>query len=219
MDAAKRIGDALSEALAFVLPVACAGCGEGGSAICGACRAALAPAVTVAPAGGLVVHAALAYEGRAADVLRAFKGEGRTDLARPLGAALRAALASAAAGADPPLSAVPVPSRRDSRRRRGYAVVETLLRAAGADPVPALRWSRRVDDQRGLGREDRARNVRAALDARGIRRGERVVIVDDVATTGATLLEAERALAAAGAQVVAAAVLARTPLHAVVNAQ
>ena len=124
----------------------------------------------------------------------------------------------AAAGGERGLLAVPVPGGAARARRRGYRVVEELLRGAGVRPDRMLVWSRRSADQRELTQEQSTReNLRGALMARGADPGARVVIVDDIATTGATLAEACRALTAAGAEVVGAAVVARTPLRSDVN--
>jgi predicted amidophosphoribosyltransferase len=67
-----------------------------------------------------------------------------------------------------------------------------------------------VADQADLTAADRAANLSGALRARFDLRGSRVIVVDDVITTGATLAEAARALRAAGADVRAAAVVAAT---------
>lgn len=64
--------------------------------------------------------------------------------------------------------------------------------------------------QAGLGRRARQRNVRDVFSADRDVRGMRVVLVDDVMTTGATMFEAARILRAAGALSVAAWVVART---------
>jgi len=206
-----RIMRAVAGALALLVPVSCAGCGEDGSALCARCAAALAPSVRRVELGSspFAVFSGLEYERAAARAIRELKQRGRTGLARWLAPALRAALV-AAAGAERGLAAVPVPQGRRSARARGYRVVELLLRRAGADPLRALAWRRQIADQRGLDRAGRRRNLDGALVAR-IHPGTRVVIVDDVLTTGATLLEARRALEEAGAVVVAAATLAATP--------
>ena len=72
--------------------------------------------------------------------------------------------------------------------------------------------ARRGADQAHLGREARRANAAGSMRACDAA-GRRVLLVDDVVTTGATLSEAARALAAAGATVLGAATLASTPLH------
>lgn len=209
-----------TDALALLLPVSCAACANPGVALCDGCRAELAPRPRTSFVGSredpLAVCASLSLHGGAARVVRALKEEGRTDLVRPLGRAFRAALAHAATGEEG-LLAVAVPSGRNATRHRGYRVVERLVRAAGARPTRGLTWARQAADQRGLGRDARERNLRGALTARRVGADARVVIVDDVVTTGATILEARRALRAVGAHVVGAAALARTPLRAEMN--
>ncbi|PVW06128.1 phosphoribosyltransferase [Microbacterium sp. Gd 4-13] len=197
---------ALADALAFVLPVECAGCGAEDLALCAECLAALEPEPHSRVIDGVEVWSGVRFEGRAARVVRTLKEEGRTALARPLGAALGAALAVLPAGA----AFVPVPTSTASMRRRGYRVPELLLRRAGVPVDRALRIVRATGDQRALGIDERRANVEHSLVARGVA-GRRVIVVDDVVTTGATLGEAVRALRAAGADVVGAATAAATP--------
>jgi predicted amidophosphoribosyltransferase len=105
-------------------------------------------------------------------------------------------------------------------RRRGHdplrGLVEAAVRRLRADGVPltmvdALRQRGRVADQAGLTAGRRAANLRGAIEARADVAGRRVVLVDDVVTTGASLTEAARALRAAGADITGAATLAATP--------
>ncbi|MBN9154253.1 MAG: ComF family protein [Microbacterium sp.] len=208
---------ALGEALSLVFPVECAGCGALDVPLCAECRTELCAVTVGRPlAHGVDVWSALAFEGVPARVLRALKEQGRTTLARPLAPALRAALDAALATADERRGApaeivvVPVPTSHAAMRRRGYRVAELLARRAGMRPVRLLRPTRAAADQRSLGRADRARNVEGSMGATSAA-GLRVLIVDDVVTTGATLTEAARALRAAGAEVIGAATVAATP--------
>ncbi|WP_194409080.1 ComF family protein [Microbacterium cremeum] len=205
---------ACADALALLLPVACAGCDEPDTALCEACILALEPRPThwtlEVPGGTVALWSALAFEGTPARVVRAIKEDGRTGLARALAPALEVALARAGAhGA----RLVPVPTARASYRRRGFRVPDLLIRRAGRRPHRLLTYTRRTGDQRGLDRESRRRNVAGSLRGSPDAAGRRVVVVDDVVTTGATLAEAVRALRAAGADVVAAVTVAATPRH------
>lgn len=213
MDAASLravAGQALADALAFVLPIDCAGCGEPDVGVCADCRMLLAPALSEQRLEGVRVTSGLAFEGVPARVLRGLKEEGRTALARELAPALAASIDAHAA---PDALLVPVPTSPAAMRRRGYRVAEVLLRAAGRPAFRGLQIVRRTADQRALGRLDRAANVAGSMRARDAA-GRSILIIDDVVTTGATLGEAVRALRAAGADVVGAATVAATPRHA-----
>ncbi|WP_322409573.1 ComF family protein [Microbacterium invictum] len=204
----------LADALALLLPVDCAGCGVADEALCDGCRGSLVPAPTRRLLDDEVrVHSALAFEGVPARVIRGLKEDGRTGLAVPLGLALRAAVRAAGVAGEAVL--VPVPSSRPALRRRGFAVTPLLARRTGLPVIPLLAPARTVADQRGLDRDARARNVAGSLRVRArhtARVGDRpIVVVDDVLTTGATLVEATRTLRAAGLPVAAAATVAATP--------
>jgi len=120
--------------------------------------------------------------------------------------------------APPPAGAwvAPVPQHWLRRLQRGYNQAEALARAV-ARPLrlPTRRALRRVKPTHhlvGLGPRDRAEAIRGAFVARRgtSLRGETVLLIDDVLTTGATLGEAARVLKRAGARRVVAVVLTRT---------
>lgn len=203
---------ACADALALLLPVSCAGCDEPDVALCERCALALAPnprrQVIEAPGGEIAVWSGLVFEGVAARVLRAIKEGGRTGLAPALAPALAAALAHT--GADDAV-VVPMPTSRAAYRRRGFRVPDLLVRRAGRRARRLLRHARTTADQRGLDRDARRRNVTRSLTATRDASGLRVIVVDDVVTTGASLAEAVRALRDAGADVVATVTVAATP--------
>lgn len=223
------------------LPQLCAGCGVGGASLCPDCRTALLPvqgtrwSPTPAPAGLPPAWTCLIYQGAVRSALVAWKDQDRVDLTGPLSRVLAGGLAAALAG-DPcvraglrrevPVYVVPAPSARSGTRRRGRWPVQDLLARtlsgrAGCSCVevlPALRMSRVVADQAGLGARERSTNLRGAMTVTtrhtdAVRRSV-VVVVDDVVTSGATLAEAARALRAAGAADVLALTLAATPRRA-----
>ncbi|MHA7987219.1 ComF family protein [Rathayibacter sp. CAU 1779] len=164
---------------------------------------------------GMPVAAALDYDGVVRSSIAAFKDGGRTDAAARLAPALAASIAFAvrwsAERHSASLHLVTVPSSRSARRARGYSPVGLLLQHLGLRAEPMLRARRQAADQVGLSADSRRANRSEWLEARRAVAGERMLLVDDILTTGATLLEARRALASAGAIVVGAAVLARTP--------
>lgn len=209
----------LADVLDLLCPRRCAGCAAPAGSLCADCAELLTgPAVPHSPkprpAGLPATTALTAYDGPVRALLLAYKERGRVALARPLGDALGRAAAPFA-----PDVLVPVPSSRAARRTRGYDHVRLLARSAtrarGAPVVvPALIQRRRVDDQARLDSSARTLNLMSALavDARLLPAlaGRRIVLVDDLVTTGATLAEAARALRAAGVEPVGAAVIAAT---------
>lgn len=211
----------LAALLDLVLPRTCAGCRTPGRPLCRACRATLraTPLGRVrpdpCPEGLPLVLAHAAYQGAVRGLLIAHKERATLALSAPLGGALGAVAAAFGPG---PVVLCPVPSARSAVRARGYdhaqrltgaAVAELRRRGVAARSARLLVPVRAVADQSGLTTAQRAGNLHGALRARAAP-AARVVLLDDVVTTGATLVEATRALRAAGHEVLGAAVLAAT---------
>jgi ComF family protein len=114
---------------------------------------------------------------------------------------------------------VPVPLGKKRKEERGYNQVGLLARplslAMGWKYRPrALSRTRETRSQVGLSAEERRENMRDAFTARVKSvQGRRVLVMDDVATTGATLDSCARALLEAGAREVYALTLARALPH------
>jgi predicted amidophosphoribosyltransferase len=223
--------------LDLLLGSSCEGCERPGRALCPACHAAL-PRDPMrvrprpCPPGLAPAVAAGEYGGALRAVVVAHKERARLELARPLGDLLATAVLGLAVvprddsvGGTGPVALVPVPSRPRTVRSRGHdpllrvsRCAATSLRGAGvaASVVPLLRGARAVRDQAGLTAQARAQNlagsmaVRRAARRRPGRGTERLVVVDDVLTTGATVREAQRALEEAGAAVHGIATVAAT---------
>ncbi|MBA8816624.1 putative amidophosphoribosyltransferase [Microbacterium halimionae] len=210
------VSRSLADALTLFLPVECAGCGLHDVALCQQCRDALHPhPIFQETLGGLRVCSGLAFSGVSADVIRAVKEEGKTStLAAALAPALRRAVEEVCAlSGDLPITSlivVPIPTSRAAMRRRGFRVVEVIAKRAGLSSQRLLWSTRTTADQRDLGRHERQRNVTDSMRARSFA-AARVLLIDDVVTSGATLDEAARAIRAAGGIPVGAATVAATP--------
>jgi len=110
------------------------------------------------------------------------------------------------------LVALPLAPAR--QRQRGFnqaqEIARRLARLGGIPAVTGLRRTRDTPAQAALPWKERGRNVRNAFAALPVVAGRRIAIVDDVMTTGATLVAATRAARRAGALSVEAFVVART---------
>jgi predicted amidophosphoribosyltransferase len=204
---------AVLDALAVLLPTTCAGCGAPDRGLCAACVQGLRPRVRCTSREGIAVWSAVEYAASARRVIGAYKDGGRTDVAAVLAMALRAAVAAALAANDGPVGevrVVTIPSSRAAWRMRGYSPVDLLLVLGGIVPSGVLRQRGEARDQVGLGKAERSQNKHNSLVARRRLDGQKFVIVDDILTTGATLLEARRAVLAGGGRVIGLATLAET---------
>ena len=215
----KRLADL---AIDLVYPLRCIGCSETGSLLCPSCRERL-PQLTPPlcprcslplPLGGYCracrdqppitdgVRSAFAMDGLARDMVHGLKYRGWRALAAPMGALMADAMDDTWA-VD---IVAPVPLHRRRIRERGFNQAEELARAVAdrlgvpmaADALERLRHS--PPQARSASAIERRLLVRDAFAVgRRSARGRRVLLVDDVCTTGATLDACATALRGAGA--------------------
>lgn len=199
--------------LAFLGPPVCACCGfpfpyqVAAGSLCAACTARR-PAYTAA-------RSALAYDDASRNLVLAFKHGDHTHYAPAFGAWLQRAAAELLPASD---WIVPVPLHRWRLFRRRFnqstLLGRALSRRSGKPLIPDLLVRRRNTPPQGrLSRSQRRRNVSGAFAVREAHRdrlaGKRILLIDDVFTTGATVDACSRALLAAGAAEVRVVTLAR----------
>lgn len=188
--------------------------------VCGKCESSLPwteePDSLWELPGGLRCAAPLWYRDSARQGLSRLKFRGAPGAAEPLGGLIAQCAAERLSGEFDTVAWVPVSRKR--RRKRGYDQAELLARAAcrrwDAVPVRLLEKIRDNPAQSGLrdatARWENVRDVYQAVDPQAVK-GRRILLVDDICTTGATLCQCAAVLRRAGAAEVVCAAAARTP--------
>jgi ComF family protein len=197
----------------FITDPVCALCGTpfeydaGEGALCAAC-------IAKPPVYGRA-RAALRYGDRSRGLVLGFKHGDRTERAATFAGWMARAGAAQIAGADV-IAPVPLHRLRLAARRYNQSAMlaNALGRSSGIPVIPDLLVrTRPTPSQAGRNRRARAENVRGAFAIRpnlGARiKGRRVLIIDDVLTSGATVAACARTLLRGGAASVDALTLAR----------
>jgi ComF family protein len=197
----------------MLVPPLCWGCGgvaRRREPLCGGCRRLLrrlGPEPVIL--SGVRVWAPMAYAGPARDLVRALKFRGATGVADAMAAQIAAnAPESLLQGA-----LVPVPLHPRRLRRRGFnqaaLIADALACRTGLEVAHGLARVGSAAPQVGRGRRERRLGPAGSIELRAPAPG-RVLLVDDVTTTGATLAACAAALRRDGPVHVAAVVFART---------
>ena len=217
----------MADLFELLAPIACPGCGAKKVSICSHCQAVLNQdpmilehSVSIRDRRIPVLSGGV-YEGVRQAVMVNFKNGSQYTLAKPLMSGLVAAMGASASLTEAAINIAPIPSSLRGTWNRGYEPSLLLAQALGHS-TKVIVWKRLVVQRWRMGLAFHARKPsstrtsrlqRSSRDVRITRRGrgERVVLLDDVLVTGATIRAAATALMDAGYVVVAVVAAAHVP--------
>lgn len=160
-----------------------------------------------------IVHAAGIYQGSIKDAVHQLKYRNQLTLAKPLGQLLGKVIAATGNGFVPD-QIIPVPLHPHRLRERGYnqalEVARPIAQQLGL-PIDTtlLQRSRKTEQQQGLSATERKSNLRNAFTLVSKAPALKVLLIDDVMTTGETVRECSRTLLAGGVAEIQVAVVGR----------
>ena len=190
------------------LSTSCAGCNQAGSLLCHRCRFSLSSTPSVTAEGGVL--AAFPFEGVGRQVVLGLKYRNQRRVAHLLAGIMAQRFGAAGRGKVDVVTWAPTGARRVGER--GFDQAELLARAVARQlRVPCRRMLYRSHGPAQTGRSRADRLQGPGYRGRSPRSGLRVLLVDDVVTTGATLEAARRSLLEAGVGEVLSLAAAATP--------
>jgi len=192
----------------LLFPIHCFGCKAFGIEICSNCRKYWNPHFYLQSIEDLTVYSAIRYSPVARSILLGAKENSLNIADELIVDALLNCLHRLPTQVLRNAVLMPVPGSRRAIRKRGrdfiFELTKELSIRSGVPVIPGIKINRRLLDQSGLNASDRKRNINGAFEIDGISpesfKGE-ILLVDDLVTTGATLLEAKRALNSGGISV------------------
>lgn len=205
----------LKQLLNLVVPSRCAICEGQGEDLCLECCTSLNLGIREAQRGEVSCLVVSTYDESVSKLLVAFKDKSQASLAIYIAKFMLPALDSFADYHES-IYLVPIPSRNENFATRGYVpsllLTQNLVKLSPVRfrTLNCLSFIRNVRDQVGLDASARGENLRGSMKSNQTLDGKVCVVVDDVITTGATVLEANRVLSVAGAVVIGALAFSAT---------
>jgi competence protein ComFC len=228
--------DLVDAVLEIIYPIHCGGCGKAGDAICGDCLDSLriVDETSTCPVCGRWIgkktvcgeciqkkrgfqegYYGFYFEDKLRDAIHSFKFEGRKDVGKRLVYAINAKITSFSDRFD---CIIPIPVTEKRLKERGFnqsfIIGDEISKITGKPIYHSILYkAKETMDQFSLHRDDRRKNIKGAFAARKVERikAKRVLLVDDLFTTGYTAKEASGVLKKAGARSTLFFALARTP--------
>ncbi|MDR2018340.1 MAG: ComF family protein [Syntrophobacterales bacterium] len=228
------VPEALKSAFEIFYPLRCAGCGICGFVFCPECIETLRvveEAFTCPVCGRWTGRKTVCgecidgkkgfhegcygfyFEGRLRDAIHAFKFGGRKDVGKFLVSLINEKITFLAGGLD---AIIPIPVTEKRLKERGFNqsfIISEEISRIISRPVlhNALRKRKETKDQLTLSKDERKRNIKGAFELKSIHglAGKRILLVDDLFTTGYTVREASRILLGGGVERVTVFALAR----------
>jgi predicted amidophosphoribosyltransferase len=222
-DALAELQRAAAPVLTLLAPQRCGACGIEGALLCSECGDALGLTgdgrmeVGDAPFGCAAGAWIGPYESGLGEVVRTLKFHDHPALAEPLGFGLRRAIRTVQQELGGDATLVPIPTDPARLRDRGFdhaaLIASAAARALPCALVPLLARTRAVPALHSLGRAERRRVMDRVFAVRaGVPLPDRVILVDDIWTSGATFEAAAKTLQAAGCATIGVVAVAREAL-------
>ena len=198
----------------FIFPTNCLGCGKPGGFACAECLKKIKPPrQTRIPGLPLLYCTANYHDQFPRAIIHAFKYELITDLSLPCAQVIAEFLKKQKItfNRDWLITYVPIHPHRETLRGFNQAklVAQWLSEMLGLEMLDALEKTKQTRSQMKLGYNERVKNLKGVFKVKANIRDMKIILIDDVCTTGSTLIECSKVLRQAGAAEIVCLVFAR----------